>query len=181
MPNMKNTIFGYNLYQYPCLDWPNQKSVGTSWLEKTNFNRSNLQTFCSDRSHQTQFYREEFINLFKKELTIFCHDLEVNSIEITDVWFVKYENGDWHPPHTHACKGYSGIIYFEYDENLHTSTYFLNPITDPITERTNYCNPIVYEGDIVIAPSNLLHFTYPNLSDKTRIILGFDMTVNLSK
>jgi hypothetical protein len=178
---MKNIIFGYNLYQYPCLDWPNQKSLGLNWLERTTFSRGDIQTFSSDRIHEPQFYCQEFVDLFQKELKIFCQDLKAESIEITDVWFVKYENGDWHPPHTHACKGYSGIIYFEYDETVHTPTYFLNPVTDPITDRTNYCTPIVYEGDIVIAPSNLLHFTHPNLSTKTRIILGFDMTVTLSK
>jgi hypothetical protein len=175
---MKNIIFGYNLFQYPCLDWPNQKAVGLAWLEKSKFNRSDIQTFFSDRDKMPRFYLEEFVDTFKKELTIFCQDLEAASIEVTDVWFVKYEAGDWHPPHTHSSKGYSGVIYFEYDENIHTPTYFLNMITDPITDKTNYCKPIVYEGDIIIAPSNLLHFTYPNLSNKTRIILGFDMSIN---
>jgi hypothetical protein len=178
---MKNIIFGYNLYQYSCLDWPSQKNQGLEWLEKTIFSRNSDQPFFSDRNNVPQFYRQDFVDTFKKELTLFCQDLEVESVEITDIWFAKYEVGDWHPPHTHSSNGYSGIIYFEYDDIVHTPTYFLNPVTDPITDKTNYCKPTVYEGDIVIAPSNLLHFTYPNLSTKTRIVLGFDMIINYFK
>ena len=65
--------------------------------------------------------------------------------------------------------------YLEYDEDEHTGTYFVNPVTDPITDLTNYSLPNVHEGAIVIVPSNVLHFTYPNKSNKIRIVMGFDI------
>lgn len=174
---MKNTIFGTKLYQYPCLDWNKQKKVIQSWVEKTEFKTGKDQPFYSDRVNGEQFYQQEFVDTFKEELTVFKTELSVNFIEITTVWLVKYEKGDWHPPHTHGSKGYSGVIYVEYDENEHTPTYFINSTTDPVTDRTNYVRPNMFEGDIVIAPSNILHFTYPNTSDKARMILGFDMNI----
>ena len=171
---MKNSIFPNYLYQYGSEDWLEQKKVIKQWVDNAQYKKDHHQTFLSDREDQHQNYLKEFGKLYNKELNKFANELG-RTIELTDAWLVKYEKEDWHPPHTHGSTGFSGILFYEYDENEHTAPLFIDPINDQFSDRTNYVIPKVYEGDIVISRSNILHFTYPNKSEKERIILGFDM------
>lgn len=173
---MKNSIFHNYCYQYASEDWSNKKKFINKWLDNAVFEKDEMQTFSSDRNTNQNRYLEEFGSLFKNELNSFANELG-RQIKLKNLWMVKYEKEDWHPPHTHGSTGYSGIIFVEYDENEHTPPYFIDPINDRFTDRTNYIIPNVYEGDIVLMRSNVLHFTYPNKSQKNRIILGFDVDV----
>lgn len=173
---MKNSIFPNYLYQYGSEDWSNQKQEIMTWVDNAVFQRDEHQCFNSDRATNNQSYLKIFEQMYFNELTKFANELG-RKFNIKDIWLVKYGKGDWHPPHTHGSTGFSGILFVSYDETKHTAPLFIDPINDQFTDRTNYIVPTVYEGDIVIARSNLLHFTYPNLSEDERIILGFDMNL----
>jgi hypothetical protein len=170
---MKNTMFENLVYQYGIIDWEEKKNKILKFINKSNFERQ--QSFDTDRNTSNNSYLSAFSEIFKEEIDNFRIELKVPSLKITNVWSVKYQQGDFHPPHTHSSTGYSGIIYLDYDEYVHTSTYFINSITDPITDLTMYSVPSVHEGALVIAPSNVLHFTYPNTSNTIRSVIGFDI------
>jgi hypothetical protein len=174
---MKNKMFQTTVYQYAINDWEEKKKRLLALLDPTKY-QSN-ESFQSDRKNSNNSYLDEFVNNIQTELEIFRQELNVPELFVTDVWSVKYNTGDFHPPHTHSSIGYSGILYLDYDETEHTGTYFVDTITDPVTDQTNYSLPNVHEGSIVIVPSNVLHFTYPNKSKKTRIIIGFDIKFKL--
>lgn len=173
---MKSSIFPTFLYQYGSEDWLEQKKVIKQWVDNAEYKKDQHQSFLSDREDQNQNYLKKFEELYKNELNKFANELG-RTFTIKDIWIVKYEKGDWHPPHTHGSTGFSGILFYEYDENEHTAPLFIDPINDQFSDRTNYIVPNAYEGDIVISRSNIMHFTYPNKSDKERIIVGFDMKV----
>ena len=173
---MKNSIFQNYCYQYASVNWGSKKEKINKWIDEAIFQRDQMQTFLSDRDTNNDKYLEEFSNLFKDEITLFSNELG-RPVKLQNLWLVKYEKGDWHPPHTHGSTGFSGIIFVDYDEKEHTPPYFIDPINDRFTDRTNYIIPNVFEGDIVLMRSNVLHFTYPNLSEKQRVILGFDVDV----
>jgi hypothetical protein len=170
---MKNTMFENLVYQYGITDWENKKNEILKFINKSNFQRDT--SFETDRKLSNNSYLSAFSEIFKEEIDNFRKELEVPNLKITNVWSVNYHRGDFHPPHTHSSSGYSGIIYLDYNEDIHTGTYFVNSITDPITDLTMYSVPTVHEGALVIAPSNVLHFTYPNNSDIIRSVIGFDV------
>ncbi len=173
---MKNIMFQTLVYQYAVDDWEKKKHSLQSLIDHEKFHDNG--SFETDRKDNNNSYRNQFVEVIQPQLSMFQQELDIKELIISNVWTVKYKTGDFHPAHTHSSSGYSGILYLEYDENEHTGTYFVDPITDPITDLTNYSLPNVHEGAIVIVPSNILHFTYPNKSKKIRIIIGFDMTIN---
>jgi hypothetical protein len=170
---MKNIMFKNFVYQYGIENWENKKEKMLKLINDSAFQRNGV--FETDRKLSNNSYLTPFLEIFKKDIDDFRIELEMPNLEITNVWSVRYQQGDFHPPHTHSSSGYSGIIYLEYDESVHTGTYFVNSVTDPITDLTMYSVPTVHEGAMIIAPSNVLHFTYPNMSNKIRSIIGFDI------
>ena len=170
---MKNVMFQTLVYQYGVDDWEGKKHSLQSLIDHNKFQDND--SFETDRLSNNNSYLSQFVNIIQPQLSMFKQELGVKEAFVTDVWTVKYKHGDFHPAHTHSSSGYSGVLYLEYDEDEHTGTYFVNPVTDPITDLTNYSLPNVHEGAIVIVPSNVLHFTYPNKSNKIRIVMGFDI------
>jgi len=159
------------VYQYQVSDWDAKKTNIKKYIDDNKFTR--LDKFDCDKGNNN--YRKEFSEIFHNELECFASEIHVSHIDITSVWCVKYQKGDWHIPHTHSTFGFSGVLYLDYDEQLHTGTFFINQITNPITDETDISYPTVKEGTITIAPSNVLHYTQPNQSDKIRSIIGFDL------
>jgi hypothetical protein len=170
---MKNVMFQTQVYQYAVDDWEEKKHRLVELIDHTKFQYN--ASFYTDRKDSANRYLGKFVDIIQPQLSMFQHELGVNEVAVTDVWCVKYQTGDFHPVHTHSSRGYSGVLYLEYDEGEHTGTYFVNPVTDPVTDLTNYSLPNVHEGALVIAPSNVLHFTYPNKSKKIRLVIGFDL------
>lgn len=169
-------MFEHNssVYQYNVADWSEKKSKIKEFIKHGRFQR--MERFYSDRGQN--YYLPEFKEIFSSELEQFRLELNVPALELLSVWCVKYQKGDWHVPHTHSSSGYSGVLYLDYDDDEHTGTYYLNPITNPITDETDIGCPYAYEGCMTIVPSNVMHFTHPNTSDKIRSIIGFDMKFN---
>ena len=172
---MKNKLFGTNVYQYHVTDWETKKEKIKELLNDNNLVRGDTQWFESDRSTNNNAYVDDLVDILADDLRLFLSDIKVANVTIDTAWTVKYHKGDFHPPHTHSSSGYSGVLYLEYDDEEHTPVWFVDHVTNPITDKTNYCVPNVFEGMIVIVPSNILHFTYPNTSDKVRQIIGFDI------
>jgi quercetin dioxygenase-like cupin family protein len=170
---MKNILFQIPVYQYSVLAWAEKKKRLVSLLNDEKFKYHD--TFLSDRSQNSNEYLKDFVDIIQSELENFRLDLGLDTIFVTDVWTVKYKTGDFHAPHTHSSSGYSGVLYLDYDQEEHSGTCFVNSITNPITDLTDGARPQVREGDILLTPSNVLHFTYPNKSTKDRTIMGFDI------
>jgi hypothetical protein len=170
---MKNVMFQTQVYQYAVDNWEEKKHRLLALIDETKFQYN--ASFQTDRKDSDNSYLKNFVDIIQPQLSMFQQELRVSEVVVTDVWCVKYQTGDFHPVHTHSSRGYSGVLYLEYNEIEHTGTFFVNPITDPITDLTNYSLPNVHEGAIVIAPSNVLHFTLPNKSKDVRIVVGFDI------
>lgn len=174
---MKGNLFTINYFQYGVLDWPDKKQKLLEIVDMDSMIKNDKQTFYSDREADQEKYKRAFRELFLTELDLFKAEAELSKIDIKNIWCVKYAKGDFHAVHNHSGMGYSGILYLEYDDNEHDGTWFIDPMNNPVTDRTGYSKPAVWEGCITIVPSNLLHFTFPNNSEKIRSIIGFDLTV----
>jgi hypothetical protein len=172
---MQVELFKIMAHQFPVVDWSEKKKEIVEKIDFTKLIRKDKQGFLSDRETNNNAYAEAFMHLFQNELQMFRNEVNHFSFDLTSVWTAEYHKGDWHPPHTHGATGYSGILYLDFDMDEHGPTYFINPFTDPNLGDTIIRFPLAMEGVLTIVPSALLHFTYPNESDKVRRIIGFDL------
>jgi hypothetical protein len=140
-------------------------------------------------SYNKENYSDSYQNFIEKITEIFNEELHLiyevfgsekypdKKANILDAWFQEQKENMYHGPHIHGMNGLSVICFLEYDEKEHTSTQFISPYQD--TLRGNFLNHSekVTEGTMLIFPSNIMHYTEPNQSKKSRII--FSMNVEL--
>jgi hypothetical protein len=115
-----------------------------------------------------------FKNNFETELNLLEKTVN-NKINLKNVWVVHYEKYQEHIIHNHGNSGLGGIIYLNYDEKIHEPTRYLMPLNDLINENSLIYNEQVKEGDILIMPSLINHYSPFNKSEKIRSIIGFDL------
>ena len=176
---MKAQLFEYPSYQYQIKDWKFKKKGLVQRLKEEKFVRPHLHTFETDRQTNKKTYLHYFCNLIEDELNEFCKEAQV-TCSMTDVWAVRYQRGDHQTIHNHRSWGFSGILYVDFDPEVHSPTTFVAPWQDPRTDTTSLSQPIeAKEGTIIIFPSYTLHFVHPNQVRKHRTIVSFDLLPKL--
>ena len=97
------------------------------------------------------------------------------SIEFTDMWYQKYDKTIQHTLHNHGSKGWSSVIYVEFDHNVHQGTDFVAPFFDTWTGDMQFYTPNVREGDMILFPSYIMHQALPNKSEKRRTVISYNL------
>ena len=99
--------------------------------------------------------------------------MKENECLCTAMWCMKYlTKGSIHV-HDHNY-GMSGILYANFDHTEHKATTFIPPIRNIWTNGVINFTPSVTEGDLILFPSQLLHFSNPVDSNKPRIVYSFN-------
>ena len=131
------------------------------------------QEFVTNRQNDRPGFVEEFGSIMNQELKDFSK--EINSdFAITDIWSVSYNKHDNHSPHNHGSVGISGILYLDLPKGSPDTTY-IQPWNGYRDDITNYASPSIAEGDIIIVPSFVWHFSKPNKSKSKKRIISWDM------
>ena len=93
--------------------------------------------------------------------------------EITGWWYNINGKGHWNMPHTHPGSDLALVLYLtETDELLH----FINPFSHRKMELDNTAySPNTSKGDIVIFPSDLVHFVKPNQREEDRVSISMNL------
>ena len=176
---MKAPLFEFPSYQYEVDDWEFKKKGLLNRINKSDFKRTELQTFETDRRTAGKSYVHYLQDFLKPLLFEFCQEAQV-TCSMTDAWCVRYQKGDQQTVHNHRSWGFSGVLYVEYDPKVHTPTCFVSPWNDPRTDTTTLVFPDnIKEGTVVITPSVTHHFVHPNLSRKSRTVVSFDLLPQL--
>lgn len=110
------------------------------------------------------------------------------SVNINDMWFIKYDTGGFVLPHTHGLCSWCCVYYLQIgkDANLENgSTYFLKPTNYP--RETKDFGSKYYEGDVrkispvegsmLIWPNNVSHGSLPYDGKENRIIFSANATI----
>ena len=172
---MKAPLFEFPSYQYKVIDWEFKKKGLLSRINKSKFIRTQLQNFETDRQTCEKSYVRYIEDFLKPELSEFCQEAEV-TCRMTDAWCVRYQKGDHQTIHNHRGWGFSGVLYVEYDTEVHTPTCFMAPWQDPRSDTTTLVYPSeIKEGSVFIAPSWALHYVNPNQTRKQRTVVVFDL------
>ena len=176
---MKAPLFEFPSYQYEVDDWVFKKKGLLNRINKSEFVKSELQTFESDRLTAGKSYVNYLSDFLRPTLFEFCQEAQV-TCTMSDAWAVRYQKGDHQTVHNHRGWGFSGILYVEYDPEVHTSTCFMAPWQDPRHDTTSLAYPQgVKEGTVFIAPSVAHHFVHPNQVRKPRTVVVFDLLPEL--
>ena len=176
---MKAPLFEFPSYQYEVSDWDFKKKGLLNRINKQEFKRTALQTFETDRQTNDKAYVRYLQDFLRDILFEFCQEAQV-TCSMTDAWCVRYQKGDHQTIHNHRGWGFSGVLYVEYDPEVHSPTCFMCPWQDPKNDTTYLAYPKdVKEGIIVIVPSFTHHFVNPNPTRKQRIVISFDLLPEL--
>jgi hypothetical protein len=168
---MIKNIFEINAIFHKVTNWKNKKKKLIEVLK--HYPEVKEKHFSTNKSKpRNQIYtfvqgilREDF-NAIANEVNMTMH--------INEIWSVTYNKFNFHNPHNHGLKGFSGILFIDYKPTDHEPPYFVCPFNNPFTGKSMISSPNVEEGDILITPSYLMHYTNVNTSSKPRRILGFD-------
>ena len=176
---MKAPLFEFPSYQYEVDDWEFKKKGLLNRINKSKFIRTPLQTYEGDRQTNGKTYVRYLGEFLRPELSQFCKEAEV-TCSITDAWCIRYQKGDHQIVHNHRGWGFTGVLYVEFDPQVHTPTCFVSPWQEPRTDTTFLSFPKnVKEGTVVIAPSFTHHFVHPNNVRKQRTVISFDLLPQL--
>ena len=174
---MIGNLFSVRYVSVQSEDWESKKAKLKALLQDDEFERSGLAQFETDRHNNDGRYVDDFCRIFGDELNRFGMEMGLSQLRIGAIWAVRYGHGDYHAVHNHRSTGYSGILYVDYNEDEHSPSIHVSPWNNPITDMTELAAPPVREGSFVFVPSNVLHYSKPNDSDKLRSIVAFDMEV----
>ena len=142
-------------------------------LKKYPEGRSNG-PFSTNRGKIDVTFNKSFSDIFQKEFESIAEKLESNVI-LKGAWSTSYGKGDYHIPHNHGSRGYTGILYLRYDKH-HPPTMYLQPWNDAY-DIGRFKTPEIKEGSIVIFPSFIQHMTIPNPVTKHKRIIAFDLNI----
>ena len=160
-------IFKIEFFKIKCIDFKNKKEHIEKILKQ--FPEMPFPNFYiikdkADFTWQLQdIFKDEF-NLIRTKYN--------KKIDVTRAWSVTYDKGHYHVPHNHSSQGYTGIIYLQINKDSPKTTY-IQPWNNEKDETVLYA-PDVKQGDIMIVPQFLMHYTEPNKTYFKKRIISFD-------
>ena len=131
--------------------------------------------FATNRQTDRSGLVEQFASIMNQELEGFSKEIK-KDFAIIEIWSVSYAQGDSQSAHNHSSMGLSGILYLDLPKDSPETTY-IQPWTDHETDTVRYIEIPIAEGDIVIVPSFVLHFSEPNKSKNKKRIISWDMKI----
>ena len=162
---------------------PSHKFQVSNWEEKKSllyklYDNAQLTNNDPESNVHTDFtqgnYIDDVCNILNDDIVRFCYEFKLQDVRIKRVWFQRYNDGQFHQPHNHGPRGWSCILYVKFDPTVHEATRFIAPFYDLLGNPIAY-TPEVKEGTILFFPSMLLHYVSPTKTDKTRVILSFNL------
>ncbi len=165
-------IFKIEFFKIKCVDFKNKKKKIEKVLKQ--FPEIPFNNFYSNRNKAD--ITTELREIFKDEFNLMSIKFN-NKISLQRAWSVTYDKGHYHVPHNHGSQGYAGIIYLQQKKDSPKTTY-IQPWNNEEDKSVLY-SPKVEEGDMMIVPQFLTHYTEPNKTYFKKRIISFDFILNL--
>ena len=160
-------VFKIEFFKIKCVDFKNKKAKIEEVLDR--YPEMPFANFHSNR-HKARI-NKELLEIFKEEFYLIR--TKFNAAIILDrAWSVTYNKGDYHVPHNHSSQGYAGIIYLQQRKDSPKTTY-IQPWNNQEDKSVLY-SPEVEQGDMMIVPQFLMHYTEPNKVYFKKRIISFD-------
>ena len=167
------TLFSIPMWRLPVLNFSKKKKELEQLCKAYPERKHGIQTFSTNRQGDRSGMATAFANILEQELSMFSKRIK-RDIAFEDIWSVSYKRGDYHTVHDHGTVGLAGILYLNMPKDG-AVTQYVQPWNDYLTDRTIYYPLPVKEGDIVVTPKFVRHFTEPHKSKKIKRIISWDM------
>lgn len=164
-------IFKVEFFKIKSINFENKREQIEKLFEQ--YPEIRLQNFYTNRNKSNMTW--ELQEIFKDEFNLIRTKFN-SKIDLKRTWSVSYSKGDYHVAHNHGSLGYAGIIYLRLKKGSPGTTY-IQPWNSEKDQSVLY-TPEVEEGDIMIVPQFLTHFTNPNKLNFKKRIISFDFTLN---
>ena len=165
------SIFQIQKINHSILQWEKKKK---NFLKKIQDLKYQEAHFMSTKNiTQSINLTELFTTVFKKELTLLEKTIKTK-FKIQEVWVVHYKQFQEHIVHNHGDRGLFGIIHLNHLPE-HVPARFLMPLNDMTTGRSIIYKDTAKEGDMVLMPAPIYHYTPFNKLKEVRSIIGFNL------
>jgi uncharacterized protein (TIGR02466 family) len=131
-----------------------------------------------------------FITAIKKSINILISDMEwdlnIQSVKISSMWAIINKKGAWNQKHQHSNSDISAAYYVTAHEGCGDIVFYdprpARVYKQPIAKSPNKLNGTVNSikpeaGMLVLFPSYLDHSVNANISDKKRIVISFNLSL----
>ena len=162
-----DTPFKVEFFKIKCANFKNKKKAIETVLEQ--YPENLFENFYSNRG--TAQFTLDFVNIFKDEFLLIKEKYGRQPV-VQSAWSVTYDKTHYHLPHNHGSVGYAGILYLQVKKDSPLTTY-IQPWNNEEDKSVLYA-PEVEQGDLVIVPQNIIHFTEPNKKYYKKRIISFD-------
>ena len=152
--------------------------------------KSNFKGWHSQNFDMKNEQPKKFIKIIKNNINLAISDmgwdLTNQSVKITGIWAIINEKDAWNQKHHHSNSDLSAAYYVSASENCGDIVFYdprPAPVHNhPISKSPNKLNATVNSikpepGLLVLFPSYLEHSVNPNQSDKKRIVISFNLSL----
>ncbi len=167
---------------YKSINWNEVKPRSES---KDNKNFHQGKSFIPEL--KSLHYLEEFKDLFiwvntclnDVRFKVGWNEKYISNLSVSQSWLNFSRTGEWHHKHYHMFSILSGILYLSspaYTQFFTKSIYALPPL---ISKDDDQCKNVKHHysgsiGELIIFPSNLVHWVGPNMERKPRVTLSLN-------
>ena len=127
-------------------------------------------TDWKDSYNPNRPYVKKFAKLISPYLSKIGRVLKTKKFTIGNMWYQQYGKGSKHQWHHHVSSNWSAVYYLQLPNNLGTALY-------DITESRTF-DIKLNEGDLFLFPANMLHRSPPNMTNKIKTIISFNIDFN---
>ena len=160
-------VFKIEFFKIKCVNFKDKKTKIEEVL--SHYPEMPQTNFKSNRNKAR--INSELLKIFEDEFKLIRTKFNAK-IVLDRAWSVVYDKGDYHIPHNHSSQGYTGIIYLQMRKDSPKTTY-IQPWNNEEDETVLY-SPVVEQGDIMIVPQFVTHYTEPNKIYFKKRIISFD-------
>tara|TARA_Y100000389_G_C17327876_1_gene446493 strand:+ start:393 stop:929 length:537 start_codon:yes stop_codon:yes gene_type:complete len=134
--------------------------------------------FSSDyynNNYNTELY--QLLRPYVNRMTEQCLGITA-PIQSPNMWSQRYSAGSEHPVHNHGNRGYSFILYVNFDPAQHRATQFISPFDNFYNGEMLVYSPEIQEGDMIAFPSIIKHSSQYQTGADERMIISFNLFEN---
>ena len=180
---IRESLFNIPYWKIQTINFEEKKKELTNLLESYPEKRIGEQEFATNRPgnasiavvSQRSDLVKPFLSIMNEEVEELSSELK-KDIAIIDIWSVSYDKGDNQLTHNHSSMGLTGILYLDLPKDSPVTTY-IQPWQDYVIDVVITNDLPIVEGDIIIVPSFVLHFSKPNKSNSKKRIISWDMKI----
>jgi len=172
---IESPLFSIPYYTMDISNFKEKKKKLNKLLKSYPEKKHGVQSFFTNRQSNRDGLVNDFIELLSEELNMLTQKIKAG-ISVMDVWSITYAKNDYHSPHNHGSTGLAGILYLDLPKDSPVTSY-IQPWQDYVNDTTIFTPLPVSEGEIVIVPQSVLHFSSPNKSTKKKRIISWDMNI----